>query len=215
MMLMINVCCPSCCMRQVRALFPGGPHDVPVDHLNETDLINRASRLLERKHLAPAAGLATWPVNGRLYGLGRRPLVCLPTSYKNNPLTNVIYLVDMCAPTTRLSARAFEALGLRGDVLVPVTVNINGSQHVVELCEPKSHHADIPILGADTMVDMGLQLFVDYTNRSVVLRPRVGVHCCDCGIAWRTQVLLATNQTDAQGGGMAPVSMAPLSVAPV
>lgn len=148
--------------------------------MDENYLVSKASYLLERQHLAPAAGLATWPVNGRVFGVGRRPLACLPCSYRGKQHINIIFIVDTGAPVTKVSPHAFQAMGLRGDVLGPVTININGTEVDVQLCELNSHYADIPILGADAMQAMALKLFIDYPNGSVMLTPRVGMHCCDC-----------------------------------
>lgn len=156
--------------------------------MSEQDLMDEASAELGCKHLAPAAGLAPWPVKGYLYGPFSRPLVCLPCFYKDNRPINVVFLVDTGAPTTEISPHAAEAMGFRGDLVGQgLKIHINGALRRVKVCEPNGNHPDIPILGADTMREMGLKMCVDY-DYTVTLAPapaalKVGMHCCDRGVA--------------------------------
>jgi hypothetical protein len=174
-------------------MYGGGPYDVAhesapappspkaaqaaghlLQDLTEGNLVNEASDLLGVRHLDDCSGPTSWPAEGKLFGIAKRPLVCLPTALpRRSDYKQVIYLVDTGAPITELSPHALQALGCTDNIPSATTVNINGQLHPVYLCSPAGNHADIPVLGADVMAFMGLELRVNYKTHSVSLSPAV------------------------------------------
>lgn len=144
-----------------------GPH--LLQDLTHANLISEASDLLGIKHLSDAQGTVQFPVPGILYGPCSRPLVCLPTAIGSRPPKNIIYLVGTGAPITDLSPHAFVALGATEAVPSAAFATINGVRHQVKLCEPRGNHPDIPVLGADAMTALGLELRINYGTREVAL----------------------------------------------
>jgi hypothetical protein len=137
--------------------------------LTHANLVFEASDLLGIKHLSDASGTVQFPVSGILYGPCNRPLLCLPTAIGSRPLKNIIYLVDTGSPITELSPQAFMALGATQHVPSAAYAHINGVRHQVTLCEPRGNHPDIPVLGADAMVALGLELRINYRTKEVAL----------------------------------------------
>lgn len=146
---------------------------IMLQDLNESVLHVAASDLLEVKYLSPATppvhgGL--WPVQGALYGLYKRPLVCLPTQLREDmPCVSIIFLVDTAAPITQLSPAAFRALG-SGDVPPSAARGIvNGVPCQLRLCaqDGSCSHPDISVLGVDYLHRMGGLLTIDYNLLSV------------------------------------------------
>ena len=123
------------------------------------------------KHLSDAAGPVPWPLRGWLYGPCKRPLVALPTAIGKHSFKNVIFLVDTGAPITELSPHAFEALlgGVAESIPTSTAAKLNGQRHQVYLCAPAGNHPDIPVLGADAMAALGLELRVNYVTGAVTL----------------------------------------------
>lgn len=140
-----------------------------LQDLTHANLMSEVSELLGIKHLSSASGTVQWPVNGILYGVCNQPLVCLPTAIRSRPPKNVIYLVDPCATITELSPHAFMALGETEAVPPAALAMINGVRRQVRLCKPEGKHPDVPVLGADAMVALGLELRINYRTEEVSL----------------------------------------------
>ena len=139
-----------------------------LQDLTESNLVNEASELLGVTHLSDAQGPVPFPVTGMLYGPCRRPLVCLPTALKGGTYKNIIYMVHSGAPVTELSSRAFEVLGSEVTPAAAYAM-VNGQRLPVLLCTPTGDHPGIPVLGADSMSKMGLELRIDYVEDTVTL----------------------------------------------
>lgn len=148
-----------------------------LQDLNESVLHVATSDLLEVKYLSPATPPVhggVWPVQGALYGLYKRPLVCLPTQLRKElPCVNIIFLVDTATPITQLSPAAFRALG-SGDVPPRAARGIvSGVPCQLRLCaqDGSCSHPDISVLGVDYLDRMGGLLTIDYNLLSV------SIHC--------------------------------------
>jgi hypothetical protein len=159
-------------------MFVGGPYGIshdrpaaPLQDLTEDNLFREAFDLLGVKHLSNADGTVPWPVKGILYGPCLRPLIALPTAIGNRTHKNVVYLVDTGAPITELSPKTFEALCAPESLSIPSAAyaSINGTRQQVFLCDPSGNHADLPVLGADTMRAQHMKLCIDYEAGTVTL----------------------------------------------
>lgn len=130
---------------------------------NEDNMLKEAADLLGITHLSDALGPVAWPVEGVLYGLYNRPIVCLPTSLSpdNTPCKNILYEVDLNAAITKLTPQAFQSLGPVGATRFAAHISINGQQpHQVHIGTHSDTHPDISVLGRDAMTRMGLDLNV-------------------------------------------------------
>ena len=145
----------------------------PYEQGHEANLTKELSAFLEVEYLSEAKQDSIWPVEGVLYG--RRPIVCLPTKLRNELRSelrnkNIFYLVDTVSPITELSPRAFMELGFGSDSPpAGARACINGSECLVQLCDPTGDHPDIPLLGSDYMTQEGIILTVNYKTQTVTL----------------------------------------------
>lgn len=153
-------------------MYGGGPYDV-----EESDILNECSALLSVRHCSHAAGPVAWPTTGVLYGPYKRPVVCLPVALDSGSFKNVVFLVDTGAAVTELTFHAYASLCLLplADAGVPpaARANINGRRvnlHVRPAAAAVGSRLDIPVLGADALAALGVELRINYASGVVTLQ---------------------------------------------
>ncbi len=116
----------------------------------------------------------SFPVDGRIYGNNKRLMVSLSCRRegKNSKAINIIFLIDTGSPNTFLSDKAMEALvgkpGCNIGTMMGVRIH---TKKVIEchLSPHDKHFADVNVLGADFLVENGLTLKANYSNKICTL----------------------------------------------
>lgn len=148
--------------------------DMLFTDITAEELLKIAERL-GVDYLGPAPTFPmSFPVEGEIYGPNKRLMVNLSCRRRrtNIQAINVIFLIDTGSPASYLSAKAMEALiGNPGSHLpqqLPVMIH---TKKVIEchLSPHDKHFADVNVLGADFLVENGLTLKANYSNKICTL----------------------------------------------
>ena len=142
--------------------------------ISAEELLKIADRL-GVDYLGPAAEFpGTFPVDGKIHGNNKRPMVSLSCCKEgnNSNAINIIFLIDTGAPNTFLSDKAMEAMagkpGCDVGTIMGVMIHTN---RVIEchLSSHDKHFADANVLGADFLVQNGLTLKANYSSKNCTL----------------------------------------------
>lgn len=121
--------------------------------------------------------MPTYPVEGMIVGGHRRLMVNLMVRARRsagNPYRNVVFLIDTGSPYTFLSRTAMEALIGEGtshdDVPAAMRLEVHGSPSMICYTSPRDKHfADINLLGTDFLEMKGIQLQMDWAQKTFQL----------------------------------------------
>lgn len=133
--------------------------------LNETLMYRKVSKEFGIPYLSTATETYKFPIQGRLWGPNKRPIVNIICSYKDRGI-NIFFIVDTGCPYSYISSNAFKALGAIDDT--PSFILINGEESYV--LESHSHFADCCVLGADYFSDQKLILECNYASKRVTIK---------------------------------------------
>jgi len=148
--------------------------DLILTDIHADELLSIATRL-GVDYVGPAPTFpGSFPVEGLVSGPNKRLMVSLTCRAEgNNPKAiNTIFLINTGSPNTFLSAKAMEALvgKPRCNVGTIMGVRIH-TKHVIEchLSPHDKHFADMNVLGANFLVENGLTLKANYSNKTCTL----------------------------------------------
>lgn len=153
----------------------------PLDHYDvfATDvthdvLCRQIARELGRPYLQPATPADIWfPVEGKIYGQGRRHMLNLVVT-RNKKRVFVSFLLDTGAPNTYIASAACDALGLDNVVPDPFAVNIHGTTLPVKTTptnQDQCHFVGVNLLGADFLCEAKVMVVPDFPNGRFFLVP--------------------------------------------
>ena len=148
--------------------------DMLLTDITAEELLKIAERL-GVDYLGPAAEFpGSFPTSGKIHGNNKRLMVSLSCRRegKNSKAINIIFLIDTGSPNTFLSDKAMEALvgkpGCNIGTMMGVRIH---TKKVIEchLSPHDKHFADVNVLGADFLVENGLTLKANYSNKICTL----------------------------------------------
>jgi hypothetical protein len=149
--------------------------DMLLTDITAEELLNVAERL-GVDYLGPAPTCpVSFPVEGEIYGPNKRLMVnlaCRRRRTNTSSFINVIFLIDTGSPVSYLSAKAMEALIGNTESHLPqqLPVMIHSVKVIVCYLSPHDKHfADVNVLGADFLVENGLTLKANYSNKICTL----------------------------------------------
>jgi hypothetical protein len=155
-------------------LFMPSLQDMLFTDITAEELLIVAERL-GVDYLGPAPTFpVSFPVEGEIYGPNKRLMVNLACRRRraDTSFINVIFLIDTGSPASYLSAKAMEALigntGCHLPQQLPVMIH---SKNVIvcHLSHHDKHFVDVNVLGADFLVENGLTLKANYSNKICTL----------------------------------------------
>ena len=116
----------------------------------------------------------SYPKSGKIHGNNKRLMVSLSCRKqgKNSKAINIIFLIDTGSPNTFLSEKAMEALvGKPGcNIGSIMDVGIQSLKNIeCHLSPHDKHFVDVNVLGADFLVENGLTLKANYSNKICTL----------------------------------------------
>jgi len=156
---------PSSAIRMEPITLSTHSFDVLITDIKEDDLSTIGTELgVERLSAAPGDG--PFPVVGTIFGANHRVFVPLTVRHARGRghAVNVLFLLDMGAPTTFLRRDTLSAVGYSDSV--PSTANVYIQGVKVAVAVSHGHFANVDLLGQDFMVRMAAKLTVDYADLS-------------------------------------------------
>ena len=148
--------------------------DMLLTDITAEELLKIAERL-EVDYLGPAAEFpSSFPISGKIHGNNKRLMVSLSCRREGNnskPI-NIIFLIDTGSPNTFLSDKAMEALVGKSGCNIGSMMGVRiHTKKVIEchLSPHDKHFSNVNVLGADFLVENGLTLKANYSNKICTL----------------------------------------------
>ena len=149
--------------------------DVLLNDIHESDL-HLIAQLDGVSYLnVSAETVPHFPVEGMIMGGHKRLMVNLLVRLrKANHYRNIVFMMDTGSPYTFLSYSAMEALvGSAHNIPAALRLEIHGTQSMVCYMSPEDKHfADINLLGTDFLEMKGIQMQMDWRQRTFQLYDR-------------------------------------------
>ena len=148
--------------------------DMLLTDITAEELLKIAERL-GVDYLGPTAEFpCSFPVDGKIHGNNRRLMISLSCRWegKNSKAINIIFLINTGSPNTFLSDKAMEALVGKSGCNIGSMMGVRiHTKKVIEchLSPRDKHFSDVNVLGADFLVENGLTLKANYSNKICTL----------------------------------------------
>jgi hypothetical protein len=148
--------------------------DLHLTDITAEELLSIAKRL-GVEYLGPVVEFpCSFPKSGKIHGNNKRLMVSLPCRRegKTSKAINIIFLIDTGSPNTFLCDKAMEALVGKPGCNVGTMMGVRIHTKTVIECHLSpfdKHFADVNVLGADFLVENGLTLKANYSNKICTL----------------------------------------------